>query len=366
MRKIALGIGCAALLGTAGTSWAALGVVVDEDFESYADTAAMKAVWAGSGGVLVNYAGAGASNITDDNQDGTKDPEVTLQVDNGASGFHDGGIPGTTGNFVAFNLGSPLVASSTEWIQVSVDIYDNATDLNLFPLVPDNKRMSLGLRAAAGANLVELGMWNTIEHFAYRGILFDSINSTPNPNWQAWDMGEEDLGGTLFPVNRYRGAAWYTYRATIKPESVVYEFDLDYDGTFDYSIEHIDMPHTAAGFDQLRFGSPSGVGSGGGGVTFDNILLEVIAADAPGIPGDLDGDGFVGLSDLDIILNNWNQSIPPGNPLADPTGDNFVGLEDLDIILNNWNAGTPPAAAVPEPATLALLSLGGLAALRRR
>ncbi len=96
---------------------------------------------------------------------------------------------------------------------------------------------------------------------------------------------------------------------------------------------------------------------------YDNIKVEVLST---AIPGDLDGDGFVGLLDLDIILNNWNQSIPPGDPLADPTGDNFVGLEDLDVILNNWNAGTPPAAAVPEPATLALIGLGGLAALRRR
>ena len=37
----------------------------------------------------------------------------------------------------------------------------------------------------------------------------------------------------------------------------------------------------------------------------------------PGIPGDLDGDGFVGLGDLDIILNNWNMWIPPGDDRAD-------------------------------------------------
>jgi len=37
-------------------------------------------------------------------------------------------------------------------------------------------------------------------------------------------------------------------------------------------------------------------------------------------------------------------------------------------VLNNWNAGTPPAAgsAIPEPASVALLGLGGLAVLRRK
>ncbi len=99
----------------------------------------------------------------------------------------------------------------------------------------------------------------------------------------------------------------------------------------------------------------------------DALDMAIIGVTPGGIPGDLNGDGFVGLSDLDIILNNWNQSIPPGDPLADPTGDNFVGLADLDIVLNNWNAGTPPgSASIPEPASLALLSLGGVAVLRRR
>ncbi len=88
---------------------------------------------------------------------------------------------------------------------------------------------------------------------------------------------------------------------------------------------------------------------------------------APPLPGDLDGDGFVGLSDLDIILNNWNQAIPPGDPLADPTGDNFVGLADLDIVLNNWNTGTPPSpgGVVPEPVSLMLMGIGASACLMR-
>jgi PEP-CTERM motif-containing protein len=87
----------------------------------------------------------------------------------------------------------------------------------------------------------------------------------------------------------------------------------------------------------------------------------------PVITGDLDGDGFVGISDLNIILGNWNLNVPPANPLADPSGDGFVGIDDLNQVLGNWNAGTPPApAAVPEPGSLAALLTGVFALSVRR
>ncbi len=90
-------------------------------------------------------------------------------------------------------------------------------------------------------------------------------------------------------------------------------------------------------------------------------------ADIPSpLQGDLDGDGFVGINDLNIVLSHWNQSVPPADPAADPSGDGFVGIDDLNEVLSNWNASAPPAAnAVPEPASVALLGLASALLLRR-
>jgi hypothetical protein len=81
-----------------------------------------------------------------------------------------------------------------------------------------------------------------------------------------------------------------------------------------------------------------------------------------GLAGDLDGDGFVGIADLNIVLGGWNQNVDPGVwLLGDPSGDGFIGIEDLNSVLGNWNAGTPPLAeaseVVPEPGTLAMLTV---------
>ena len=86
------------------------------------------------------------------------------------------------------------------------------------------------------------------------------------------------------------------------------------------------------------------------------------------IIGDLDGDRFVGINDLNIVLGNWNQNVPPADPLADPSADGFVGIDDLNVVLGNWNAGTPPTntANIPEPATFSILMLASMACLRRK
>ena len=87
----------------------------------------------------------------------------------------------------------------------------------------------------------------------------------------------------------------------------------------------------------------------------------------PDLPGDVNGDRFVGGDDLAIILTYWGQSgVTRGQ--GDLTGDGFIGGDDYTEVLTYWGTGTPPeplATSVPEPATLALMLVSGLSLLRR-
>ncbi len=86
--------------------------------------------------------------------------------------------------------------------------------------------------------------------------------------------------------------------------------------------------------------------------------------------GDLNGDGFVGIEDLGIVLGDWNNTVASGAiRQGDVSGDGFVGIEDLNLVLGNWNAGTPPpptAATVPEPATAVILTASACALATRK
>ena len=99
-----------------------------------------------------------------------------------------------------------------------------------------------------------------------------------------------------------------------------------------------------------------------------DFAFQTFVIPAP-LTGDLDGDGFVGINDLNIVLSLWNFNVVPGDPsLGDPSGDGFVGIDDLNTVLGNWNAGTPPppGVSIPEPATAALAVLSGGVLLARK
>ncbi len=75
---------------------------------------------------------------------------------------------------------------------------------------------------------------------------------------------------------------------------------------------------------------------------------EVLAGDAPDlngngvpdecdVPGDLDGDGSVGIVDFLMLLNNWGACGDCGACLGDLDGDCSVGVPDLLGLLEHWS-----------------------------
>ncbi len=65
------------------------------------------------------------------------------------------------------------------------------------------------------------------------------------------------------------------------------------------------------------------------------------------IPGDITGDGYVGIEDLDALLMFWGDSAASsaGADAADLNQDGTVGSPDLDIVLANFGQGLPPSTA---------------------
>lgn len=53
-------------------------------------------------------------------------------------------------------------------------------------------------------------------------------------------------------------------------------------------------------------------------------------------PGDADGDGAVGLSDIAVLVGHWGQSVPPAPASADLDGDGAIGLGDIAVVVSNW------------------------------
>ena len=192
-----------------------------------------------------------------------------------------------------------------------------------------------------------------------------------------WDYAtQSDTVPTAEPPPGGNNSANYTHAVSQRTPVGAYSLSDSYYGAFDQNGNVLEWLETANGpsYRFVRGGSyatpPEKLASNYRTwiaetyEDYDNGFRVSLIGEVPPLLGDLNGDGFVGNDDLDTVLVDWGHS-PPILPNSDPSGDGSVGQDDLDIVLTDWGRGIPPEP-VPEPATLSLLTLGGLAVIRRR
>ena len=218
------------------------------------------------------------------------------------------------------------------------------------------------IRARVGDNQTDHGAASLLIGDGANGTIALSLSGASEVNL----TGGSGAGGVLtYTDGAFSTLDWHLYRLIIEPSDLAGQLraSLFVDG--DWVTPILTQTLASSAFNGLIFGDR---------VSTENGIFEVdflrFAGLASDIEGDLDSDGFVGIDDLNLVLGAWNQNVPPGNPLADPSGDGFVGIDDLNIVLGNWNAGTPPgqspSSSLPEPGSvMALIVLSPLLQLRK-
>ncbi len=188
----------------------------------------------------------------------------------------------------------------------------------------------------------QLNLWTFVPE-----LEFDSWVGIPGDGTGAVFGGAGDLGdfGPAVIADQKASVTWFNTDITNSGPTRIANMTLSNDAFGRWSV--------IAGF------------SGALLLTESGFVTNGVMADNPVAQGDLDGDGFVGINDLNLVLANWNRAAPPASIWADHSGDGFIGIDDLNTVLGNWNAGILPwPTGLPEPGSAALLLAGSAALLR--
>lgn len=204
-------------------------------------------------------------------------------------------------------------------------------------------------------------------------VLYDDQGQELEP-WQA-----SKLYLHLYDQNQLFHSAWeiaYDELGGLTPRQVA---DLGLDEHVTQGSPDVSSFYRAGenfdGFDSERWGlyaSSVGLDSTstspiGPGVHYGDFFEHTDLARFASFLADSNGDGVVGVDDLDFLLANWGNNVPIGSVASgDADGNGVIGQGDLDLLISGWGQGALPDGLVPEPGTCATLVVCSLLLNRRR
>ena len=274
-----------------------------------------------------------------------------------------GPAPGTMNDVVSLGIGG----SATLTFEVTITDGPGA-DLAVF-----ENAMAVGLNVYAELGFVEVSTDGVIDHFAR----FPSRSLTPEAVGPFISIDPTDVynlaGKHVNNITAWLGTPFDLADLIADPKiqsgevnlsniNYVRIIDVIGDGSaLDSEGDEIYDPYRT----DFLFSDPElGFLETGG---FDLDAVAVLNTPELHLPGDVDGNGYVGGVDLTTILTNWGLQNATRD-MGDLDGNGTVEGSDYSEVLAYWGTGDPPEppSDVPEPGTLLVLLLGGGAALWRR
>ncbi len=165
------------------------------------------------------------------------------------------------------------------------------------------------------------------------------------------------LGGNLDAVSYYFDADWAeipSSGATLSTDQIVLNnLGTRGSGTVYSSVDMIQIV-------------ANGAFSYSGGLAFDGSMYAVSGTvSGPDLlAGDANRDGVVSAGDYASVQANFGSTGGPGI-LGDANGDGVVSAGDYASVQANFGNTLPAMNAVPEPATISVLIIGGIVMIRR-
>ncbi|BBO35630.1 PEP-CTERM sorting domain-containing protein [Lacipirellula parvula] len=198
--------------------------------------------------------------------------------------------------------------------------------------------------------------------------LFKVIGSAPTINFNNSFVQNAnatlafDIGAGISPIAvttnaTLNGALGIKFTTT---PSVGQQFTLmNYGGTLTGTFASFDdIVDSPAGVNSVKLTLDYGAGAGSA------IKVTVASLVAPAIPGDFNADGSV--NGLDLAAWKTNVPIAAGATVAQGDADADADVDGADFLIWQRNFTGAGIAAVPEPASLLLASIVGLAFISRR